>query len=1191
MSVFTASLCLSLLYGAAGTLRGTAPSAFFFSFWPTQTKQGPRRDAAVSSLMGKKGDDELLDPFGGFRIGGELKGFDPFDQEQIMKQVKKKKPKPVGGRFSNWDGTASLEYTGRKDPDPEWLASNPAFPTLKGDELENRRKQLREMQKDEDFDPEDFMASVQGMDEESMLDGLPAPTRGGRPGQVRGRQPPRRGAMPPAPPPWAREGAPTARSEGGGKTPGRAQNLDWMSMGNGLKLDFGGETGDVEGVYTGASPTPTPPVAKGVGLGGGAVAPPTSSASFASPSRGPTTGPITPDDQKRELMKRMGLADLEPDVQRPMIVAGMGDESDILEMEKKIFGATDALSSKEEEESFTTEEEKRLRVSIMYEEQTGRKYDFGSEDPVYVPAASSEQPAFEADEDFEALTDSDVLGNIETAEADWEALGENERDSQLKEAEEKMGMDGDLPLSSLSISPEDGPSQDFTRLSQAVPLTSHKTPSPPAAETPHHSSPTSTHQSSSSSDVVVGNRKMPSGVADLFEEEGEIETERRRRGQYSPTPTVFSPPPAISQAAQDTEDEEIERDLQRRQEMQQWGGRSEEAESVAEKLRMQNAAAMPGDQSAAAAFLEKKRREREEAYEADKANIKFNEPDVWGDDARAEAAAEAAAESRATAGLTAEQKISYIQEKKKQRRQELMEEMEELDRFAGVTQEELEEMRVKRMQELRNRGSRNQRQADRLAVEADDWLDDNVAGPTWLKRILGSSEGAEGEQEGGGQGESSDVASVEAPGNPADIPARLRKVRRTEQKNPWTSVVAQERNTFVAMAAKRKAEDEAERRRLRKAQLKNALIIAGDCPVAPFLRDLLERAGMEVNMLTGREPVAYQQQRTASGKMTAQGKLQSADVVFIVPDTNKAVDTEGGFLGGLFGGGSSSDLKITKDNLQMWLKKLGRVRHVVLMSPLGLDRSGSKGMKGIFGDLNERRNLEDAVVYRSKQAGFDFTLVRVGKLVPPSEGQRGMAMEPGDRMSLESVTTHDTAAECLYRLLEQRGSYNSTLSVVSTKFQQPKEWEWDDGFVKLDGPELTRVSVHGADPGRLLAFVRDWAQLWLPGGDYFGTLTTPVTLKTLPGGVRLQFNSKRQRIEDPEDYDELGPQQWSQPQPSPSKEGGVDVVVEDWPVSRVRAIRSCMGDGAVVKESSEARIVGALRDDMRRYKRLHERRK
>jgi hypothetical protein len=48
-------------------------------------------------------------------------------------------------------------------------------------------------------------------------------------------------------------------------------------------------------------------------------------------------------------------------------------------------------------------------------------------------------------------------------------------------------------------------------------------------------------------------------------------------------------------------------------------------------------------------------------------------------------------------------------------------------------------------------------------------------------------------------------------------------------------------------------------------------------------------------------------------------------------------------------------------------------------------------------------------------------------------------------------------------------------------------------------------------------------------------------------------------------------------------EGGVEVVVEDSPFPRVRALRCNMGEGTVVKETSERIILSALKKDIAQF--------
>jgi len=360
------------------------------------------------------------------------------------------------------------------------------------------------------------------------------------------------------------------------------------------------------------------------------------------------------------------------------------------------------------------------------------------------------------------------------------------------------------------------------------------------------------------------------------------------------------------------------------------------------------------------------------------------------------------------------------------------------------------------------------------------------------------------------------------------------------------------------------------------------LVSGGLSRIKDLVQRDLEKQGFNVNVIDGSEPNTAKQ----NGAETVYSKLRSTQVMIICVDPSKKSKSGGGMLD-LFGSGDDSTFRVDSINVEKWLANSPSLEHVILLSPLGIDRRDRGGLIGMFTDLDDKRRVEESIIQQSNKRGLDYSFVRVGKLEPLAGEMAGIRFEAGDSPSipLDAMTTQEAAAQCLVRCVHQRVAYNATMSLASAPGKDfPQEWEWDDAFIKLDGPELYRESIQGMPVVHVVNFLKDWARLWLREGQYYKHLTTPVAIRSLPGGVRLQFNPRRPRVDDDYYEEPVSDSDWSRPQPPPNKEGGVDIVAEDWPYTRVRALRSCLGRDVTVKETSEAAIVEFLKKDVRKLK-------
>jgi len=199
----------------------------------------------------------------------------------------------------------------------------------------------------------------------------------------------------------------------------------------------------------------------------------------------------------------------------------------------------------------------------------------------------------------------------------------------------------------------------------------------------------------------------------------------------------------------------------------------------------------------------------------------------------------------------------------------------------------------------------------------------------------------------------------------------------------------------------------------------------------------------------------------------------------------------------------------------------------------------------------------------------------------------------------------DDAVQVLFQSIAlQKFARNCTFSVVTDTAGTGKpmsQKEWDDAFLRLDGPELARIEVKkegGVETQyqTLCEYIFSWAQLFEEDGGKKMGLSSPVAVtksNDAPGGVKLEFKATKTgsayKTSKEERYLEAERKKYvSQSSEDKSgetievtkerKEGGVLVVVEREPVLRVRAKRCNMGSDTVVKEMSEELILKKLKE-------------
>jgi len=270
-------------------------------------------------------------------------------------------------------------------------------------------------------------------------------------------------------------------------------------------------------------------------------------------------------------------------------------------------------------------------------------------------------------------------------------------------------------------------------------------------------------------------------------------------------------------------------------------------------------------------------------------------------------------------------------------------------------------------------------------------------------------------------------------------------------------------------------------------------------------------------------------------------------------------------------------------------KSSTNLRFVVLVSSLGSRRSDQFpwSMKNAFsGVLDKKRAVELGIEQLCKEEGFAYSVLHIGGISSDTNAQ-DVSVVAGDEQ--EGDVYGPSAAEAVVQaLMLQPAALNASLSIVGATGPAPSQLQWDDQFLRLDGPELWRQGLGAGSAKAAKDFVKNaFAQRFLKPGS---GLTTPVEMVEVANGVQLVFKPSsstfvsfkeekaaekaRERGDEPKD---------DAPRREKDKEGGVEVVIEESPYPRVRALRCNMGEATVVKEQSEGIILSALKKDMAEF--------
>ena len=294
-------------------------------------------------------------------------------------------------------------------------------------------------------------------------------------------------------------------------------------------------------------------------------------------------------------------------------------------------------------------------------------------------------------------------------------------------------------------------------------------------------------------------------------------------------------------------------------------------------------------------------------------------------------------------------------------------------------------------------------------------------------------------------------------------------------------------------------------------------------------------------------------------------------------------------------------------------------------------------------------DFDSELILKCTQRGIGYTIIKVGNVIdddkeiaanvkrrsllsqlkPLTKKEEERVVSPVPPSSIVFTRSRIEASECTRRTVVKEAllraavypNNNSTISVVSDQLVlvPVTDTEWDDEFLKLDGPELHRIPLRFAS---ILQTTLKLGRIALDLQQPKSGLITPIDVERFSNGVRILFkpkesgylSSKEEKLKEIEENEKLkkakarksgyiSPEEElkqasassssssvssvsslstaTSVEKSPKKkveqlEGGLEVVVDTLPYRRVRIRRCNMGPQTIVKEESEAILIKAL---------------
>jgi len=233
-------------------------------------------------------------------------------------------------------------------------------------------------------------------------------------------------------------------------------------------------------------------------------------------------------------------------------------------------------------------------------------------------------------------------------------------------------------------------------------------------------------------------------------------------------------------------------------------------------------------------------------------------------------------------------------------------------------------------------------------------------------------------------------------------------------------------------------------------------------------------------------------------------------------------------------------------------KEGNKLRHILLLSPLGTDRSNEFpfNLQNLQGALDRKRGIEQSIRYLSSIYGYNYNILKIGELpkdstyamIPLNEDDdekkylklrkstANIEVGQGDRF--QGTTSLSSVNLAIFQSLVNPTTYNTTFSIIEKApgkgdlkiplentasnveigknvFTDPAiNSKWNDEFSKLDGPELRRFTYSTSESNLEIVrqVIRAWARQYMDGTK---RLVTPIFAIRTKTGVKLYFNPKK----------------------------------------------------------------------------------
>jgi len=143
--------------------------------------------------------------------------------------------------------------------------------------------------------------------------------------------------------------------------------------------------------------------------------------------------------------------------------------------------------------------------------------------------------------------------------------------------------------------------------------------------------------------------------------------------------------------------------------------------------------------------------------------------------------------------------------------------------------------------------------------------------------------------------------------------------------------------------------------------------------------------------------------------------------------------------------------------------KVSTMKKLVMVTSVGVDRTGEMPflILNLFGVLDAKRSGEQAVAAAAAQGGFDYAIIRPGRLIGGPftnldvskllrvEGgaENGVAIKQGD--SLLGDCKRDACSEAVVQSLINEDCKSIEYSIISTEEKALSESQWTEAFQKL----------------------------------------------------------------------------------------------------------------------------------------------